>query len=416
MYTRGFVPTIVLTAFPKGPLDLSSLLGEDAASLPISPIDDQTLIIDCDYDTCLRPNERSALPIREFTPPRKTVLLRGKPAAIAFPGFCFAPILLLCLGLGVLGQTACRKKTEANVAATASPTATPTPKPEPYIAFLRDGNLWLVRSDGSGERALAIAPEGTTIQDFVWSLDGTRLYYSINTYIFEVVVESANAASAGELTAPPGVVIDRLELGKDGKTLIVHALDADAASRLYAVTIGQREARELSIDQYAGLLPVRSRIINNQGEMSVSPDGRWLLFKSSVGAGEELFIASLETGARKQITNLYQLGGFEESVDTEGGRRVLEASWSPDGRYVLFNPMQSCSELGLCYGRLYLVDWNGGPQLQLSIEMMLSLPQEWNATGTLLTYDDGSNVVLTDTMGSPRALAEGNRPKWQPQP
>jgi Tol biopolymer transport system component len=230
----------------------------------------------------------------------------------------------------------------------------------------------------------------------------------------EIVVDTSNIASAGEFTAPPGVTIDRIEMGHDGKTILINALDANAASRLFALTIGQREARELAIDQYNAQLPPRPPVIRSVGEMSVSPDAKWVLFKGIVGTGEELFVANVETGARLQISNLYQLGGFEESVETEGGRRVIEAAWSSDGRYVIFNPMQSCSETGLCYGRLFLVSAFGGAQLQLSVEMMVNLPTEWTKEGNLLVYDDGSRVIAADTQGFPKALSEGNHPKLQP--
>lgn len=203
-------------------------------------------------------------------------------------------------------------------------------------------------------------------------------------------------------------------MARDGKTIVVIALDAKAFPRLLAMTIGQREARVLTIDEYNALIRISSPVVRNFGELSVSPDCKRVLFKNIVGMGEELFVADLETGARVQITNLYELIGFEESVETEGGRRVIEASWSPDGRYVIFNPMQSCSETGLCYGRLYLVEAWGGAQLQLSIDMTVDVPMEWTGDATLLAYDDGSKVVVTGTNGYPRGLAEGNHPKWQP--
>jgi Tol biopolymer transport system component len=264
------------------------------------------------------------------------------------------------------------------------------------------------------QRILAVAREGEAIQDFVWAPDGSRIYFSIGLEFFEVVIQTGNIANAGELTAPPGITVDRLEMGRDGKTIIVQALDANTAPRLMALTIGNRESRELSIDEYNSLIIPRPPVVRSVGELSVSPDARRVLFKSIVGTGEELFVANLETGARIQITNLYGLDGFEESVLTEGGRRVIEAAWSPDGRYVIFNPMQSCSETGLCYGRLYLVESWGGAQLQLSIDMMVNLPGEWTSDGNLLVYDDGSRIVATDTNGYPKALSEGNNPKWQP--
>ncbi len=272
----------------------------------------------------------------------------------------------------------------------------------------------MIHIDGTNRRELAAAPEGQTIQDFVWALDGSRIYFAIGLQLFEVVVATGNVANAGELIVPAGITVDRLEMARDGRTIIVNALDADAASRNFAVAIGSRESRELSIDEYTSLLPLRPPVLRSVGEMSVSPDGRQILFKDTFGAGEELFVTDAETGARTRITNLYELSGFEESVETEGGRRIIEAAWSPDGRYVIFNPMQSCSETGLCYGRLFLVQASGGAQLQLSVEPMINLPLEWTPDANSLAYDDGSRLVIASTAGNPKALGEGNRPKWQP--
>ncbi|HKQ74755.1 MAG TPA: hypothetical protein VJ810_13770 [Blastocatellia bacterium] len=298
----------------------------------------------------------------------------------------------------------------------ASPSATPTPKPEPYIAYLYDGDLWVIRRDGADQRVMAAAPEGETIQDFVWAPDGSRLYFSIGLHLFEVILQNGNLASAGPLIARPGVTIDRLEMGRDGKTIVVHALDVDASARLFALTIGGNDSRELTVDEYNSSIKQRTPVIRGIGDLSVSPDGRRVAFKDVEGDGEELFVADAETGARVRVTNLSELSGFEESVETEGGRRVIEATWSPDGRYIIFNPMQSCSETGLCYGRLFLVDSWGGAQLQLSIEMMINLPLEWTSDSKLLVFDDGSKIVVADTNGAQRTLAGGNHPKWQPLP
>ncbi len=320
-------------------------------------------------------------------------------------------ILAVCLYAGAMAACSSRE----NTARSATPAVTPPPaRLRPYVAYLNEGDLWAVRSDGSDRRVLAAAPEGETIQDFVWAVDGSRIYFAIGLQLFEVVPETGNVASAGELAAQPGAAIDRLEMGRDGNAIIIHALDANSVERLFAAAIGQRGSRELTIDEHNALAEQRPPVIKNVGEMSISPDGRRVLFKDLMGTGEELFVADVETGARIRITNLYELAGFEESVETEGGRRVIEAAWSPDGRYVVFNPMQSCSETGLCYGRLFLVDSWGGAQLQLSIEMMINIPLEWSRDARLLIYDDGSRIVVADTKGNPKALAEGHHPKWQP--
>lgn len=276
--------------------------------------------------------------------------------------------------------------------------------------------MWLIRSDGTDQRLATAAPEGEAIQDFVWDAKGDRLYCSVGMQLVEVILQTGNLACAGELIAPPSGSIDSLEMGRDGKTLIVRTLDANASTRLFAVTIGERNSRELTVDDYSSMIELRPPIISAVGAMSVSPDGQRVLFKDVVGTGDELFVADAETGARVKVTNLYGMGGFEESVEIEGARRVIAATWSPDGRHIIFNPMQSCSEAGLCYGRLFLIDAWGGSQRQLSSEMMVDLPGEWSNDNKLLVYDDGSKIMVAGADGNARTLAEGYHPKWQPAP
>jgi Tol biopolymer transport system component len=330
--------------------------------------------------------------------------------------------LIACKTLSVcllaLSVWACSswRHTARSAAPAASPGAIPTPKPKPYIAYLREGDLWVIQSDGTNQRLATAAPEGEAIQDFVWGADGDRLYFAIGLRLIEVILHTGNLASAGELIAPPGVAIDSLEMGRDGRTIIVRTLDANASARLFALTVGERESRALTVDEYISMIEPRPPVIRAIGEMSISPDGRRVLFKDVVGAGEELFVADVETGARVKVTNLYELGEFEESVEIEGSRRVIGATWSPDSRCIIFNPMQSCSEAGLCYGRLFLVDAWGGAQRQLSSEMMIDLPGEWSNDNDLLVYDDGSRIVVADVEGNLRTLAEGHHPKWQPTP
>src|SRR5574341_378965 len=189
-------------------------------------------------------------------------------------------ILAVCFCAGAVAACSSRE----NTARSATPTVTPAPaRLRPYVAYLNEGDLWAVRSDGSERRVLAAAPEGETIQDFVWAMDGSRIYFAIGLQINEVVLETGNVARAGEAPDQPGAAIDRLEMGRDGNTIIIHALDANSVERLFATSIGQRGSRELTIDEYNALAEQRLPVIKNVGEMSVSPDGRRVLFKDLMG-------------------------------------------------------------------------------------------------------------------------------------
>jgi WD40-like Beta Propeller Repeat len=287
-----------------------------------------------------------------------------------------------------------------------------------YIAYLNEGNLWAIRSDGSDMRMIALAPPFEAIQDFLWSADGQHIYFVVGTRFYDAALATGNLASGGALNLPANVSLDHLELGRDGATIIAHTMDEEGLPRVFGMPIGERAARELAVDEYNAMAAQPAPVIRRVGDLSVAPpngaDARFTLFKESFDTTEELFVSDLETGRRWQITDLAKLGDFEPSAEAIGGRFIIEAAWSPDGRYVLFNPGQSCSETGLCYGKLYLVEMWGGAARQLSLDMMISLPSEWSLTQNLLVYDDENEIVFSDQTGLTRRLAQGSRPKWQP--
>jgi Tol biopolymer transport system component len=321
------------------------------------------------------------------------------------------PLVGAVVALALVLQAACPIAKMRESPASASPS--PAPQTIPLIAYLHDGDLWVMGSNGESPRRLAAAPEGEAINEFVWSGDGQRIFYLVGLKLQSAAPSSGKTGPMTELSLPPGTAIDRLELARDGETLIAHCLDENAAPALFSLAKGGREVRELAVDQYEALAPARLVTIRRYGEMSVSPDQRQVLFKAPVGPDEELFVADIETGARRQLTELDKIEGFEQSAQ-EVGRRILEAAWSPDGRYVIFNPAQVCSETGLCYGKLYVVGAWGGSMTQLSREMMVTVPVEWKMSADALTYDDGSEILVSDVHGVTRRLAEGGSPRWQP--
>ncbi len=322
------------------------------------------------------------------------------------------------LSVCALWLSACPVAQKTEGGAKPQPSPWSTPPPDPLITYLYQGNLWVVKADGTDARQLAAAAEGETINAHTWSLDGSKSYFNLGLKLYSVSIATGKIEEAGELAAPPGTTIDRLEMGRDGTTLLVFALapaaELTAGARLLALTLGRREARELTVDEYSALAPLQPVVVRTLSDLSVSPDGRWVLFKEVIGSDEQMFVSDLETGVRYQVGDLGALEGFEESATLDGGRRILEATWSPDGNHVIFNPAQSCSELGLCYGRLYLVNIWSGVSLQLSRELMLALPTEWERKQMRLLYDDSSQVLLADTRGQIRRLGEGNQPRWQP--
>lgn len=305
-----------------------------------------------------------------------------------------------------------------NNAALASPTVSPAAPPLQFISYLKEGGLWIMKEDGSDNRQLVPAPEEAAISNQLWAPEGNRIYFNIDLNLHAYVVLEQKVENLGKLQVPEGLALDRLEFGNDHSTLLAYMIDTNdvlnSVPKIYAVTFNPLTARELTVDEYRALAPSQSSSIAKVGDLSVSPDGRFILFAEATDTDVQLFISDVETGNRHQITDLSLLDGFEPNAMPDGGRRIIEATWSPDGQHIVFIPAQSCSEFGLCSGKMYLVNAWGGTQLQLATALTASLSQEWKYDKSALVYDDNGQVVVSDTHGQVKTLAEGAQPKWQP--
>ena len=335
----------------------------------------------------------------------------------SIPTTTIITLLAFCLWLGMRASA---QETAAIPAATASPATavSPAATPKAFISYIKDGALWLMREDGTEDHQIVPAPEEAAIANQVWAADGSKIYFNVGLNVFAYVVKDQKVESLSVLQVPEGIAVERFELGNDGKTLLFQTIDTnDALSsvpRVFALIPDPVRSRELSVDEYQALAPVQSTTIRNMGELSVSPDGKSVLFTEAVDKDIQLFIADIETGKRQQITDINLLEGFEPGAMPDGGRRIIEATWAPDNKHIVFVPAQSCSEFGLCSGKMFMVEAWGGTQLQLATELTAGISQAWNPTRSQLIYDDGGKVILADTQGQVKQLALGNQPRWQP--
>ncbi len=329
---------------------------------------------------------------------------------------------LIVLWLGCLGFARLEAQTTTPTpipqTPTGSPSASPPAKPVQVISYLKDGGLWIMKEDGTENRQVVPAPEEAAIANALWAQDGSRIYFNIDLNLHAYVLLEQKVENFGKLEVPEGIALDRLEISTEPKTILAHLIDTNdalnAVPKIYAVTFHPLAARELSVDEYHALSPAHSSTIAKAGDLSVSPDGRFVLFAEAMEKDVQLFVSDIETGNRHQVTDLSLLDGFEPTAMPDGSRRVIEATWSPDGHHIIFVPAQACSEFGLCSGKMYLVDAWGGAQLQLATALTANLSQEWNQEKSLLIYDDNGQVVISDTQGQVKTLAEGTQPKWQP--
>lgn len=83
------------------------------------------------------------------------------------------------------------------------------------VLFIRDGNLWTMRTDGSQRRRILKPPRGFTIRDARWSPDGRRIAYS--------VFHRTTATNQG------GIYVAKPSGGLGRRVAVVHQFPGDLA-------------------------------------------------------------------------------------------------------------------------------------------------------------------------------------------
>jgi Tol biopolymer transport system component len=188
---------------------------------------------------------------------------------------------------------------------------TPLATPPGHIYFVRDGHLWTVAPDGSGERQLSDLPITDTPEP---SPDGTMVAWVANNdlYVMPSAGGEARKAYTGALTGK-----QRIGWSPDGKLLGFFAFDL--------TTIGTEQAWALPV---AGGEPILITTFtgSNGGNgasyercVKWSPDGHWV----AVGA------VNNPSRLLRWPLDFTQSGS---EIDIAGG----EPDWSPDSRTILY--------------------------------------------------------------------------------
>lgn len=121
-------------------------------------------------------------------------------------------------------------------------------RPEPYprwspdnrlIAFIQEGNVWIIKPDGSGEQKLT---EGGTVDALAWNPDGSRLAFSADSYLGIIDPDGKNLNRVSNIQPGP------LSWSPDGKT-IVYAPGVGSRIRIMSLTPGVLKLGEYTAHQ-----------------------------------------------------------------------------------------------------------------------------------------------------------------------
>ena len=235
------------------------------------------------------------------------------------------------------------------------------------IAFMRDGRVWTMRSDGSAERRLP--PKNVVdFRELRWSPNGKRIAFVATRRGLgkerpfqhdELFVVNADGSGAKRLTwtrtALSRVFHENQSWSPDGRRIVFDRND-DGADGIYVVNANGRRKRSVIRRGRAGWGWPRNS--------ELSPNGR----KIALTDGRGVFVVNAGGGVRPRP--LAQVPGVNE---------VIELAWSPDGRQIAV------------LGEDLLVMGRDGSELR----NITRKPPEWRISGFNFAWSpDGRRIAV----------------------
>jgi Tol biopolymer transport system component len=277
------------------------------------------------------------------------------------------------------------------------------------IAYLHDGGLYFVDADGSGQQRLARNVECCV----AWSADGRTLAYTARGNEVWVTGTDRSRPILGQAASRPW------RLARDGRFPawspdmwhIAYSADggifvvgADGSGRRMLVDDGavpqwSPDGRRIAFLRRGDLWVMDAggtgqRNLTDspdetEAEAKWSPDGRTILFERRVrnlatratGGTVEIFVTTLDGGKERRLTSNTAYDG--------------RASWSPDGRRIVF----IC---GFVDARVCVMNGDGTGRRDLGARTNNDWPVAWSPDGKKIAYTarDDSAVEIMNSDGS----------------
>ncbi|CAN5673441.1 Tol-Pal system beta propeller repeat protein TolB [soil metagenome] len=256
-------------------------------------------------------------------------------------------------------------------------------------------DLMVVDSDGFGLRR--IAGRGTQLYSPVWSPDGGRILYALNTDNGWRLVERDVRTGSERTISPEAGQIMTPGYAPDGRKIVLSVM-RDAGADIFEYDVAQQCCLRR-------LLAGSSSTITVNG--AYSPDGRQLAFTSNRAGNPAIYVMPAGGGDPSMLSPFSR------------GSYYTSPSWAPDGRRVAFHG--SWASRGAFHIMIGDATRPGAPIEQITTRGVNEDPS-WAPDGRNLVFKSegsgqaGLHVIDADTK-SMRLLAAGGNlmmPEWSP--
>ncbi len=217
-----------------------------------------------------------------------------------------------------------------------------------YSLSLREHSLERLTSDNRSDNGLALSPDGRKV-----------LFSTYHGSNFNIWQAASSGGPSHWLAAGPGSASNLEIARKSGNLAYVHWQ--------YDTNVWSAPARPDTASP-------RPFIVSTQEDARAefSPDGRRVAFVSSRSGLPEIWLSEVDGSDPTQLTSL-------------GGYNASPPRWSPDGRRLVFDHLDS--RRGTV--DLYVVDVEGGPPKRLTTDAATDMAPSWSGDGVWVYF--GSN-------------------------
>jgi Tol biopolymer transport system component len=249
-----------------------------------------------------------------------------------------------------------------------------------YFGNSGSSAIWIVHLDGTAptsmatESALNLAPQ--------WSPDGHSLLWISDRDgsrdIYRQRIGGGGAAEGAPQRITTGTDAQGMSLSRDGGRMAYSRLSSH--SSIWSIPVPSRGPVSMR-----GARQITTGNESIEG-VSVSPDGRWLVFDSDRGGNPDLYVMPATGGEARQITT-------DSAAD-------FSADWSPDGRSIVFHSLRNGNR------DIYTVAANGTGLHQWTTSKDEELDPDWSPDGKSILFEVFSEDAAKQGFGT-RRLVDG---------